>query len=254
MSSRVCAAAFLFIVSRAFAIEPLEEIVEQQYDVDANATISVENLDGSIRVYASAKPIVKIQAIKRAYTRERLQGIVIDTKATRNSVALTTIFPPRKNALSDRSGTVDYNIVVPHTARITDLKLTNGEMVIEGLRDGGSARAHLVNGWLCGHNCFGNLEFTLEAGRIDLAFDWWENAKFSVKANSTRGHVRAVLPYYTSVNLNATAAGRIANEFDENKTDSGDIVHSISTVIGPKAEATISLEASRGNVRIEKIY
>ncbi len=247
-------AAALLAASAAFAVEPLEEIIDQKYELDANATVSVANTDGSIRVYAAEGPGVTVRAFKKAYTEERLRGIVVDVKATRSSIAITTSFPPRKNALSDRSGTVDYIIIVPPTVRITDLSLTNGEVLVEGLR-GGSANAHLVNGWLAGHNCFGDLNLSLENGRLDVAYDWWENEKFSVKASSAHGNVRALLPSDASVSLNATALeGRVTNFFEAKKTSPGDVIHSVATVIGPNAEAAISLEAGRGNIRIEKTY
>jgi putative adhesin len=239
----------------ASAVEVLEDLVEQKYAVNANATLSVTNADGSIRVYAAEAPEITIQAIKKAYTRERLQGIVVDVKATSGGVAITTSFPPRKNALSDRSGTVDYIIVVPQTARITDLKLTNGEVLIEGLRPGGSATAHLTNGWLVGHNSFVDLDLTVESGRLDVAFDWWENHKFSVEAGSTRGNVRATLPSDASLSLNATAVeGRVANAFEPKKAGAGDVIHSVATVIGSDGEVAISLEAARGNIQIDKTY
>jgi hypothetical protein len=252
---RHSAAAALLAATIAFAVEPLEDVVVQKYDLDANATLSVANADGSIRVYAADGASISIQAIKKAYTMEHLQGIVVDVKATRNSVAITTSFPPRKNALADRSGTVDYIIVVPQTIRITDLHLTNGELLVEGLRGSASANAHLVNGWLAGHNCFANLNLTVETGRLDLAYDWWEYYKFSVKASNTRGNVRAILPSDASVSLNATALeGRVANSFEGKKTTPGDVIHSVATVIGTEAEAAISLDASRGNIRIDKTY
>src|SRR5438067_3297890 len=258
MNNRQALSAFALAASvpllfspTAFAIEPLEEIVEQKYEVDANATLSVANADGSIRVYAANAPEIRIQAIKKSYTQERLQGIVVDVKATRNSVAITTSFPPRKNALSDRSGTVDYIIVVPQTARITELSLTNGELLVEGLR-GGGATAHLVNGWIAGHNCFADLNLTVETGRLDVAFDWWEKRNFSIKAASTRGNLRALLPSDASVSLNATALeGRVANGFETRKASPRDTVHSVSTVLGNGTGAAISLEARRGNIRIE---
>src|ERR1043166_1633511 len=153
-------------VTSAFAVEPLEEIIDQKFDVDADVTLSVQNIDGSIRVYAADRPAVIVQAIKKAYNTERLHGIVVDTKASPKSVTITTSFPPRKNILSDRSGTVDYIIVVPQKAKITQLELTNGEVLVEGLRNGGSAKAHLVNGWMIGHNCFGNLDLAVETGRL----------------------------------------------------------------------------------------
>ncbi len=262
MNSRPALLAFALAVSMpllfsrtAFSVEPLEESVEQKYELDANATLSVANTDGSIRVYAADGPNISIQAIKKAYTEERLKGIMVDVKATRSSVAITTNFPPRKNALSDRSGTVDYIIIVPQTTRITDLHLTNGELLVEGLRGSASANAHLVNGWLAGHNCFVDLNLTVETGRLDLAYDWWEYYKFSVKASNTRGNVHAILPSDASISLNATALkGRVANSFDATKTSSGGVIHSVSTVIGTDGDAAISLEAGRGNIRIDKTY
>ena len=236
------------------AVELLEEIVDQKYDVDADVTLSVQNIDGSIRVYAAEQPVITVQAIKKAYNSDRLQGIVVDTKATPKSVAITTSLPLRKNALSDRSGTVDYIIVVPQTAKITQLELVNGEIFVEGLRNGGSAKAHLVNGWLAGHNCFGNLDLSVETGRLDVAYDWWENHEFAIKAFNSRGNIRAVFPTDASLNLSATAAeGRIANAFDSSKTPSADVIHSIAEVVGPEAETVVSLDARRGNVRIEKL-
>ena len=250
----VAATLLLFFGPTAFAVEPLEEILEQKYEVTADATLSVQNIDGSIRVYAADQSRISIQAIKKAYNAERLRGIVVDVKATQSSVAITTNFPPRKNALSDRSGTVDYIIVVPQTARITDLNLTNGELLVEGLRNGGSARAHLINGWVAGHNCFGNLDLAVETGRLDVAYDWWENREFAIKASSTRGNVRAIFPNDASLNLSATALeGRVANGFASTRASPADVVHSIAEVIGAEAQAVVSLEARRGNIRIEKI-
>src|SRR2546423_663415 len=250
----IAATLLLFFRATAFALEPLEEIVEQKYSVATDATLSVQNIDGAIRVYAAEKPEITIQAIKKAYDLDRLQQIVVDVKAARNSVAITTSFPPRKNALSDRSGTVDYSIVVPPSVRITDLTLTNGELLVEGLRNGGSAKAHLVNGWLAGHNCFGNLDLAVETGRLDVTYDWWENHEFAVKAFSTRGNVRAILPADSSLNLSATASeGRIANGFAPKKAGPADVIHSVAEVIGSDARAVFSLEARRGNIRIDRM-
>ena len=111
-----------------------------------------------------------------------------------------------------------------------------------------------MNGWLAGHNCFGNLDLSVESGRLDVAYDWWENHEFAIKAFNTRGNIRAAFPSDASLNLSATATeGRIANGFDSKKTNSGDIVHSVAEVIGPEAEVAVSLEARRGNIQIDKM-
>ena len=253
-ASAILVTILLFFVSPAFAIEPLEEIVEQKFEVNPDVTVSVQNIDGSIRVYATDQSTVIVQAIKKAYDRERLHGILVDTKATPKSVTITTSFPPRKNVLSDRSGTVDYIIVVPQTAKITQLDLATGEVLVEGLRNGGNAKARLVNGWMIGRNCFGSLDLRVETGRLDVAYDWWETRDFAIKALITRGGLRASFPGDASLNLSATATeGRIANAFGEKKSGPSDIIHSVAEVIGPDARAVVSLEALSGNILIDKI-
>ncbi|HSV62594.1 MAG TPA: hypothetical protein VLH83_04560 [Chthoniobacterales bacterium] len=252
---RLVPVAIVLLLGRPlFAVEPLEDVVEQKYDVNPDATLSVENTDGSIRVYGADTTEIQVMAIKKAYDAERLQGIVVDVKASPSGVAITTNFPPRKNVLSDRSGTVDYIIVVPQTVRITDLKLAKGELLVEGLCNGGKAKAHLGNGWLAGHNCFGDLDLSVEGGRLDVVYDWWENYEFAIKAASTRGNVRAIFPSDASLNLSASAIeGRIANGFQSTNKNENGVIHSVAEVIGSEAQTVVSLEARRGNIRIEKV-
>lgn len=249
-----CSVLCALWVTSAFAVEPLEESVEQKYDVDPDVSLSVTNVDGSIRVYGAEQTVVSVEAIKKAYQTDRLHRIVVDVKASKSGIVINTTFPPRESVLGDRSGTVDYIIVVPQTAKITQLELMNGEILVEGLRPGGSAKAHLVNGWMAGHNCFANLDLALENGRLDVAYDWWENHEFAIKAASTRGNIRAFFPSEASLNLSASAVeGRITNGFDAKKAGPGDVVHSVAEVIGPDAQTVVSFEARRGNIRIDKM-
>lgn len=248
-------AAFLLSVQPLLAAtKALEEKIEQKYELDSDATLSISNTDGSIRIYAAETSEILIQATKKAYTAERLQGIVVNVQATRKTVTVGTTFPPRKNALSDRSGVVDYIVIVPQAIKITQLELVNGELTVEGLR-GGSAKAQVKNGWISAQDCFADLDLTVETGRLDVFHGWWENHKFSVKGSSNRGIVRAFLPSDASVMLNATSeTGRILNAFDAKKTGANDTVRSLNTVIGTNAEAAIQLKAGSGDIQIHKSY
>lgn len=250
-------AAFVAVATAlpmAQAVEVLEETIEQKYSLDPDATLSISNADGAIRIYAAETSEIFIKATKKAYTAERLKGIVVDVQATRKTVVIGTTFSRRKNALSDRSGTVDYTVIVPQAIKIAQLELVNGEVIIEGLR-GGSAKAHVRNGWVTGQNCFADLDLTTETGRLDVVFGWWENHKFTVKSSSDRGIVRAFLPSDASVTLNATSdTGRIINAFAVEKTGPNDAVRSLNTVIGSNAAAVIELKAGRGDIQIHKSY
>jgi hypothetical protein len=248
------AVIFFFLGHSVAAVKVLEETIEQKYELDADATLSISNTDGSIRVYAAETSEIFIQATKKAYTVERLKGIVVDVQATRKTVAIGTTFPPRKNMVSDRSGTVDYIVIVPQAIKITQLELVNGEVTVEGLR-GGSAKAHVTNGWVTGQNCFADLDLTVETGRLDVFYGWWENHKFAVKGSSERGIIRAFLPSDASVMLNATAGtGRIINAFVAEKTGANDTVRSLNTVIGSNAAVAIELKAASGDIQIHRSY
>src|SRR5688572_4487591 len=159
LRSAVATALLVFIQSAAGVTKPLEETIEQKYELDADATLSISNTDGTIWIYAAETSEIFLKATKKAYTAERLEGIVVDVQASRKAVAINTTFPPRKNALSDRSGIVDYIIIVPQAIKITQLKLVNGEVTVEGLR-GGSAKAQVKNGWIAAQSCFADLDLT----------------------------------------------------------------------------------------------
>jgi DUF4097 and DUF4098 domain-containing protein YvlB len=178
----------------------------------------------------------------------------VNVEATRSKVTIDTIFPPRKNAWSDRSGRVEYSIVVPEAIKITRLDLVNGEVMMKDLR-GGSATAHLVNGWLGGVNCFGDLNLSIVNGRLDVAYDWWENHKFSAKASSVNGALRAILPSHGAVALSAqTGTGRILDFFEPNQRVVGAPVRVLETATGPQPESSIEMKTTSGNIRIEKSY
>ena len=128
------------------AAEILEEKIEQKYEWDADATLSISNTDGSIRIYAAETSEIFVEATKKAYSAERLKGIVVDVQASRKTVTINTTFPPRKNALSDRSGTVDYIVIVPQAIKITQLEV--GERRSDGRGIARREREGACDEWL----------------------------------------------------------------------------------------------------------
>src|SRR5438093_9243237 len=109
---------------------------------------------------------MQVHAIKRAYRRSRLTQIAIDVSRKPGSVSITTKSPPRpKWGLFDRSGTVDYTIVIPAAANISELTLDAGEIVLDGMR-GPTTRARLGEGRMFARNCFTNLDLAMRRGNV----------------------------------------------------------------------------------------
>lgn len=233
--------------------EALEEIVEQTYQVDPAARLSISNTDGAIRIYGADITEIRIHAVKKAYSTVRLRRIDINISAQPGAVSIETNYPPKKTwGLGDRSGTVDYTVVVPQTCVISRLDLAAGEILVEGLR-GGSAHAHLTNGRLFAHNCFGDIDLTAENGGIDVYYDWWENKRFSINAEIADGNMRAFIPGDASFHLIAEAEdGHIANDFAE-KEQRQPSVRKIDRIIGTQAGAEVRLRARSGNIKIAEV-
>src|SRR5207247_8698592 len=190
----------------------LEETVEQFHKIDPTASISIKNGDGAIRIYGANTNEMRLQAIKRAYSAKRLKQIAINVSVQPSSVSIETNFPPEQTwGLFDRSGTVEYTIVVPQTANISRLELANGEASVEEMR-GRSVNARLGSGRLFDHNCFSNADFAVSRGTLTLAYEWWVPGKFSVLANIADGNVWASLPGDAALQLIAdTDHGKITS-------------------------------------------
>ena len=254
----ILAASLLSFTSCGFGTNrTLEETFEQFYAIEPTADISIKNRDGAVRIYGSRANEMRVQATKTAYTQRRLKQIVVDLSVRPGAVSIETHFPPNPTwGLFDRSGTVEYTIVVPETANISRLELGAGEVLVEGMR-GQNLHAELERGRMLARSCFSNSVFSLGRGTFTLAYEWWEPGKFFIQANIANGNALAFLPGAAAFHLIAeTPHGNIINDFSaEDRTDGG-VIRKIDTAIGPASAPAvdISVRATQGNIRVSKTY
>jgi hypothetical protein len=231
----------------------LEETFERVYTVQPNTDISVQNHDGAVLVYGANTNELQVHATKKAYSRMRLKEIAIDVSVQSTTVSIDTKFPPKPRwGLFDRSGTVDYTIVVPATASISQLRLVAGEVLVDGMR-GPSVHAWLGDGRILAHNCFTKIDLILRRGNLTLSYDWWEDGTFSVDANIAQGSAWAFLPSESAFHLVAeTAHGKIGNDFDnlavERTASAG--AAKIDMLVNGGGQAAIKMRAGDGDIKI----
>src|SRR6476646_11386648 len=183
----------------------LEEVSEKVFAVEPSANISIHNYDGALLIYGSNVNEVRVRSLKRAYSHERLNQIVIDVSAKPGAVSITAKVPPQpKWAFSDHSGTVDCTIVAPATASISALDLNAGEVLLDSMR-GREVHARLGDGRVFARNCFTSLDLTVNRGTLTLAYDWWEQEKFSAQVNVGQGNAWVWLPSDSAFHLLADA-------------------------------------------------
>jgi DUF4097 and DUF4098 domain-containing protein YvlB len=232
----------------------LEELSDRRYPIDpAATTLSITNRDGSIRIYGAGGNVreVRVETVKKAYTPERLKAISIQVTAQRNSISIDTIYPKDTGGeFADRSGTVDYVIVVPQNIRIARLELSNGEVLLEEIR-GAEAHAQLGTGRLFVHNCFGNLDIGVKTGNLALVYEWWEQQDFTIRGTVEDGNAFGYLPAEAEFPLSARAVtGKISNDFEEMEQRRPESANQIDMLVGGAEKPKIEIEAQDGNIRI----
>jgi len=231
----------------------LEETFERFYTIQPNADISIQNHDGAVLVYGANTNDLQVHATKKAYSRMRLKEIAIDVSVQSTTVSIDTKFPPKPRwALFDRSGTVDYTIVLPATASISQLRLVAGEVLMDGMR-GPSVHARLGDGRMLAHNCFTKIDLVLQRGNLTASYDWWEHGTFSVHADIAQGNAWAFLPSDSAFHLVAeTAHGTLANDFDNLAVErtAASAAAKIDMLVNGGGQAAIKMRAGDGDIKI----
>ncbi len=221
--------------------------------VPADVILSVRNVDGRIMVYGSDANEVRIIALKRAFTKERLDQIKINFQLDGGRATIDTTYPPPpEGRLEDRSGTVDYTILVPQSCTLEALELANGEMVIQGMR-GPSIKGRVGNGRLLLQDSFSAMNVSVGRGGLDIFYGWWETQPIFLMAEIAVGNLQVGLPSTAALRLKATTVkGEIRNRFSE-RTAGGGPLRAVETVIGEGPQAEFNLQAADGSIRIEKV-
>lgn len=228
----------------------VQQVVDERYPLESSGTLQIKNVDGAIRLYGWDKPEVQIKATKKAYSVERLRMITMQISSRTDSLSIETVFPPRKKwSLRDRSGVVEYVIVMPQRLRKIELELMNGEISIDGLR-AGSAHASVVNGRISARNCFANLDYEARNGAIDFYYNWWEAGRYLVKAAIPNGAIGVFIPGNASFHVEAeTRGGSIIGNMldDEHPHDHRKkLTHTFGSDEGPM----FKFKAVNGNIHI----
>jgi hypothetical protein len=231
----------------------LEEVFEKVYAAEPDTSISIHNRDGAVLVYGGAPNEIRVQSIKKAYSSERLNQIAIDVSTKPRVVSVTTKFPTLpKWGFLDRSGVVDYTIVVPKTASISVLELNAGEIHLDSMR-GQEARVRLNDGRIFARNCFTNLDLATMRGMLTLTYDWWEQEKFSAHAHVGQGNAWVFLPTESAFHLLAHAAnGRISNDFNrvpltQNSSAGG---MKVDQIVNGGGSAVLDIRVDNGRIKV----
>jgi DUF4097 and DUF4098 domain-containing protein YvlB len=192
----------------------LTEEFHQVYQISATGRIELENINGPVHITSWDRNEVKLDAVKRAWTKERLDEAKIDISSHEDSLSIRTEYPSHDNGFEgdrrDNPASVEYTLVVPRKARLDEIKLVNGSLDVQDIA--GEVHASCVNGRLQAHNLEGRTELSTVNGLLDATMGKLSSSPLELSA--VNGALRLTLPSDAKAELEAnTVSGGISNDF-----------------------------------------
>jgi hypothetical protein len=243
---------FLVPAAPIWANPPLQEQNERFFSLSPGGTLTVNNTDGAIHVYAWNESRVRLAWVRKAYTTARLHQIRVTTRSQPNALFLQTNIPKATGFFADRSGTVEYTLTVPMRTNLT-LKLNNGDITLSGLR-GGQIGIELVNGWVSAGNCYAQIQARSVQGVMEIFYDWWEDLPAQLQFFLQRGRIMARLPINARFQVNAQAPnGQVNAGFPSFAATTNGSGQKLEGATAPNPSVSLGLRAAGGNITIDAI-
>ncbi|MGB9180779.1 MAG: DUF4097 family beta strand repeat-containing protein [Pyrinomonadaceae bacterium] len=232
----------------------LSEEFHQTYPLTQGGRVSLENINGPVHIVAWDRNEVKVDAVKRAYLKERLDEVEIRIEATADAVRIATKYPHRSMTFSsdeekrhNNPASVDYTLTVPRNARLDTIELINGSLDIDGVA--GDVHASCINGRLNARGLAGDAKLSTINGKLEANFDKLNDAS-TISLGSVNGGLALVIPSDANAQIKAsTVHGDINNDFNLPVRKGDYVGRDMAGTIG-RGGATIKLSNVNGTITI----
>lgn len=209
--------ALLFVVAQSQAAENRGQFTQefhQTYTLAAGGRVALENINGSVHITGWDRNEVKVDAVKYARSKERLDEAKIVIDASKDNISIHTEYPYHSLTFRDddwdNPASVEYTLSVPRAGRLDQIKLINGSLDVQGIA--GEVRASCINGHLKASGLAGPVKLSTINNRVEVQFDRLGTSPLEL--TSVNGDVLLTLPSDSKAELEAsTVHGGISNDF-----------------------------------------
>jgi DUF4097 and DUF4098 domain-containing protein YvlB len=233
----------------------LREEFHQSYPLSARGRITLKNISGAVRITAWDRAEVRVDAVKRAETRERLEEARIIVDASADSVNIETRYPEesfryeRGDNRRRNPASVDYTVSVPRGARLESIEVISGALDIENVT--GGVKASCISGRFTARNLTGEAKLSNVSGMLEATFDKLDDAS-NVTLNNVSGQIVLRIPSDTNGTIKAnTLSGQITNDLGLPVRRGEFIGNDMSGQLG-NGGARIKLNNVSGQIRIQR--
>src|SRR6185369_7258128 len=233
--------------------DEVREEFHQTYPLSATGRINLANINGGVEIKVWDRPAVQVDAIKKAYRKERLEEAKIDVNASEENIRIKTEYPEGDQNFRSGEGrynnpaTVEYSLTVPRKAVIESIELINGSLDIDGVE--GNVKASSINGKVNARGLQGEAKLSTINGPLYAVFTQLDESK-AITLNSINGGLTLVIPSDANASIRAgTVHGGISNDFGLQVRHGEYVGHSLEGQIG-SGGPRIKLDNVNGGIKI----
>jgi DUF4097 and DUF4098 domain-containing protein YvlB len=246
------AVALLILALGAHASEnrAFTEEFHQTYALSPDGRVELDNINGAVHISTWDRNEIKVDAVKYAGTKERLDEAKIEVDAGKDSISITTKYPEHDHTFNWGSNNnpagVEYTLTVPRAARLDEVKLINGALDLDGLS--GEVRASCINGKLEAKNLSGRATLSTINGRLNAQFG--QLSRDSIELSSVNGSMQVTIPSDSKAEIEAsTVSGGINNDFGLHVNHHQYVGHDLRGELG-NGGTHIKLENVNGKIEV----
>jgi hypothetical protein len=226
------------------------EELHKTYALAADGRVELDNINGAVHISTWGRNEVKVDAVKYADTKERLDDARIEIDSASDYLTIRTKYRDHDQTFNwgshNNPAGVEYTLTVPRSARLDEIKLINGALDVTGVS--GEVHASCINGRLEAHNLSGRAELSTINGRLDARFDQLAGSR--VELNSVNGSVELTIPSDSKAEVEAsTVSGGIDNDFGLHVNHHRFVGHDLRGKLG-SGGTQIKLENVNGKIEI----
>ncbi|HEY9405324.1 MAG TPA: DUF4097 family beta strand repeat-containing protein, partial [Pyrinomonadaceae bacterium] len=237
------------------ARDAVREEFHQSYPLSARGRVTLKNITGAVRITAWDRAEVRVDAVKRAESRERLEEARITVNAGADSVHIETRYPDeafryeRGDSRRRNAASVDYTLSVPRGARLESIEVISGQLDIEGVT--GGVHASCISGRFTARNLSGEAKLSNVSGMLEASFDKLDDAS-NVSLGNVSGQIILRIPSDTNGTIKAnTLSGQITNDLGLPVRRGEYIGHDMAGQLG-RGGARIKLNNVSGQIKIQR--
>ncbi|HKV36189.1 MAG TPA: DUF4097 family beta strand repeat-containing protein [Pyrinomonadaceae bacterium] len=219
--------------------QPGQQVTEefhQTYPLSATGRVNLGNINGGVKIKVWDRAAVQVDAIKKAYRRERLTEAQIEVTSTEENIRIKTEYPDQDQNFRSGEGRynnpaiVEYSLTVPRKAMLESIELINGPLDIDGVE--GNVKASSINGPVTARGLMGEARLTTVNGQLQATFTQLDETK-PISLGSVNGSVTVVIPSDSNASFRAsTVHGSIRNDFGIQVKHGEYVGHNLDAQIG----------------------